>query len=92
MSDSCDPMDRSLPGSPVHGILQARVLEWVAISFSVEYNGRFLRLSGSTVFFLDSSSGSAVCITWSNYFIPLNLSFIIYKMGINNTIQYTGFL
>ena len=27
----CDPMDCSLPGSSVHGILQARVLEWVAI-------------------------------------------------------------
>ena len=30
----CDPMDSSLPGSSLHGILQARVLEWVAISFS----------------------------------------------------------
>ena len=30
----CDPMDCSLPGSSVHGILQARILEWVAISFS----------------------------------------------------------
>ena len=30
----CDPMDCNLPGSSVHGILQARVLEWVAISFS----------------------------------------------------------
>ena len=30
----CDPMDCSLPGSSVHGIVQARVLEWVAISFS----------------------------------------------------------
>ena len=30
----CDPMDYSLPGSSVHGILQARILEWVAISFS----------------------------------------------------------
>ena len=30
----CDPMDYSLPGSSVHGIFQARVLEWVAISFS----------------------------------------------------------
>ena len=29
----CDPMDCSLPGSSVHGILQARVLEWAAISF-----------------------------------------------------------
>ena len=30
----CDPMDGSLPGSTVHGIFQARVLEWAAISFS----------------------------------------------------------
>ena len=30
----CNPMDCSLPGSPVHGILQARILEWVAVSFS----------------------------------------------------------
>ena len=29
-----DPMDRSLPGSSVHGIFQARVLQWVAIAFS----------------------------------------------------------
>ena len=30
----CDPMDCSLPGSSVHWIFQARVLEWVAIAFS----------------------------------------------------------
>ena len=30
----CDPMDRSPPGSSVHGVLQARILEWVAISSS----------------------------------------------------------
>ena len=30
----CDPIDGTLPGSPVPGILQARTLEWVAISFS----------------------------------------------------------
>ena len=50
----CDPMDCSPPGFSVHGILQARVLEWVAISFSrgssqpkdqthiscISYNGR----------------------------------------------------
>ena len=30
----CDPIDGSLPGSPIPGILQARTLEWVAISFS----------------------------------------------------------
>ena len=31
----CDPMDCSLSGSSVHGIFQARVLEWVAIAFSI---------------------------------------------------------
>ena len=30
----CDPIKGSLPGSSVHGIFQARILEWVAISFS----------------------------------------------------------
>ena len=30
----CDPIDGSPPGSPVPGILQAKTLEWVAISFS----------------------------------------------------------
>ena len=42
-----DPMDCSLPGSPIHGIFQARVLEWVAIAFSEPQgkpllNGRWL--------------------------------------------------
>ena len=35
----CDPVDCDPPGSSVHGILQARILEWVAISFSNEYSG-----------------------------------------------------
>ena len=30
----CDPMDYKPPGFSVHGIFQARILEWVAISFS----------------------------------------------------------
>ena len=34
MSDSCGPLDCSLLGSSVHGISQARILEWIAISFS----------------------------------------------------------
>ena len=32
-----DPMDCSLPGSSVHGIFQARVLEWGAIAFSTSF-------------------------------------------------------
>ena len=35
VSDSSDPVDYSLPGSSVHGIFQAKVLEWGAIAFSV---------------------------------------------------------
>ena len=34
----CDPMDYSLPGSSVHEILQARILEWVTISSSRGYS------------------------------------------------------
>ena len=34
-AQSCNPMDCSLPGSSVHGLFQARILEWVAISFSI---------------------------------------------------------
>ena len=32
----CDPMDCSPPGSSLHGIFQTRILEWVAISYSME--------------------------------------------------------
>ena len=35
----CNPMDCSLPGFSVHGILQARIVEWVTISFSRGYSG-----------------------------------------------------
>ena len=34
-AQSCNPMDCSPPGSSVHGLFQARILEWVAISFSM---------------------------------------------------------
>ena len=45
-----DPMDCSLPGSSVHGIFQARVLEWGAIAFSVQaYNNRPIMVQGFTV-------------------------------------------
>ena len=41
----CDPMDCSLPGSSVHGIFQARVLEWGAIAFSEYTPHPILKLS-----------------------------------------------
>ena len=40
----CDPMDCSLPGSSVHGIFQARVLEWAAIAFSAVNHREWLFL------------------------------------------------
>ena len=43
VSHSWDPMDSSPPGSSVHGIFQARIQEWVAISFST-YRFRILLL------------------------------------------------
>ena len=36
----CDPIDSGPPGSPIPGILQARTLEWVAISFSNAWKGK----------------------------------------------------
>ena len=42
----CDPMDCSLPGFSVHGIFQARVLEWGAIAFSGKTVWRFLKNIG----------------------------------------------
>ena len=46
VAESCstlsDPMDCSLPGSSVHGIFQARVLEWGAIAFSGNCSGTWL--------------------------------------------------
>ena len=41
-----NPMDRSLPGSSVHGIFQARVLEWGAIAFSESQSSQTLKAQG----------------------------------------------
>ena len=41
-----DPMDCSLPGSSIHGIFQARVLEWAAIAFSSKYMLAFMKKEG----------------------------------------------
>ena len=48
----CDPVDCSLPGSPVPGILQARTLEWVAISFSSAWKWKVKVKSLSRVWLL----------------------------------------
>ena len=51
--DSSDPMDCSLPGSSVHGIFQARVLEWVAIAFTSYIISNSVREGGDTITYPD---------------------------------------
>ena len=43
-----DPMDCSLPGSSIHGIFQARVLEWSAIAFSPGFT-KFVKYTSSVI-------------------------------------------
>ena len=65
MSNSCNPMDCNLPGSSLHGILQARILEWVAISFSRESSQPRNRTWVSWIaesFFTDWLQGKPICI------------------------------
>ena len=52
----CDPIDGSPSGSPVPGILQARTLEWVAISFSKDGRGP-LKMTIKSVRFIKGITG-----------------------------------
>ena len=66
----CGPMDCSLPGSSIHGIFQARVLEWVAISFSrvsswPRDRTQVSRIVSKTLYLL-SHQGNP-CIYWVNW-------------------------
>ena len=51
-STLCIPIDGSPPGSPIHGILQARILEWIAISFSNAWKWKVTVKSLSRVWLL----------------------------------------
>ena len=71
----CNPMDSSLPGSSVHGILQGRILEWVAILFS--RGSSWLRdwiwvsrIAGRL--FTVWAIGEALCVLWG-YIISLRI-------------------
>ena len=64
----CDPMDCSLPGSSVHGILQARILEWVAMPSSGNLPNLGIKPTSLTSpalagrFFTSSTTREALCI------------------------------
>ena len=82
-----DPMDCSLPGSPVPGILQARTLEWVAISFSNAWRWKVKVTTLSCVRLLEipwiaahqapPSMGLSMQEYWSGVPLP-SLNFYIY--------------
>ena len=57
----CNPMDCSLPASSAHGIFQARVLEWVAISFPTQGTNQSLLRWRQTLYHL-SRQGSHQCV------------------------------
>ena len=59
----CDPIDGSPPGSPIPGILQARTLEWVAISFSNYMQSTSYEMPGWMIHKLESRLPGEISIT-----------------------------
>ena len=86
----CDPMDGSPPGSPIPGILQARTLEWVAISFSNAWKWKVKGKSLSRVWLLATpwtvahqappSMGFSRQECWSGVPLPSPTSRITYSI------------
>ena len=73
----CDPGDCSLPGSSVHGILQARILEWVAIPFSRGFSRARdqTRISCIADRFFTEPSGKPIVVGAPNTMAPLGRDF-----------------
>ena len=61
----CDPMDCGLPGSSVHGIFQARILEWVAISFSRNHCDIMQNIKRIRALLTVEQRAAELLITWS---------------------------
>ena len=73
-----NPMDYSLPGSSIHGIFQARVLEWGAIAFSIKRSLVFLILLFSSIslhWLLRKSFLSLLALLWNSALKWVYLSF-----------------
>ena len=86
-STPSDPMDCSLPGSSVHGIFQARVLEWGAIAFSISKACVGLILYDSFAFFACLVSTVTDCLflhCFSNDILIMKL------LKIKSTVSHQG--
>ena len=89
----CDPMDGSPPGSPVPGILQARTLEWVAISFSNAWKWKVnVKLLSRVWLFATPWTVAYQALPfkeflrqeyWSGVPLPSPFQFILLKLNIN---------
>ena len=87
----CDPMDCSLPGSSVHGIFQARVLEWVATSFSRRSSWHRDRIQVSCIvrrhFYRLSHQGSGHIIILPEAHFELKSDFLKYNFNLKTVKQ-----
>ena len=67
----CDPIHGSPPGSPVPGILHARTLEWVAISFSIMIGGKNQALIYNLSYLIEKPTEELVLAPQVGVVIPL---------------------
>ena len=67
----CNPMDCSPPGSSIQGIFQARILEWVAISFSMNWWCYLTISSSATPFFFCIQSLPSIMVFSSELVLPI---------------------
>ena len=96
----CDPIDSSPSGSSIHGILQARILEWVAISFSSAWKWKVKGKSLSHVRLLATPWTAAyqappsMGFFWQEYWswVPLPSPYILHLYLICWLVQFYGWL
>ena len=95
----CDPMDCSPPGSSVHGIVQARILKWVAIFLGLQYmdfwrtktfSPQHLGTPFSLVSSLAGGRGSGVMIPVASWLLLRRTSLL--KRTLNQTITINPYL
>ena len=92
----CDPIDSSPPGSAIPGILQARTLEWVAISFSIVWKWRVkvkslshLRLAATPWTAAAYQAPASMGLSRQEYWSALPLPFPVLGEGGGNPLQYS---
>ena len=83
----CDPTDGSPPGSPVPGILQARTLEWVAISFSNAWEWKVKVKSVSRVWSVWSTGVGCHRLLWTQLLLGRKFVFLFCLLG---SVENTG--